>query len=169
MFEITNRQTPMFRLTDIKELAEIAEFVFNFQSIVSQHLTPFNLDTTVRINQFNRKVFFAEDVHFSLEYEKYVSRLELTDFSKKAKDVLKQKNSKIFSSIPDFYSGEFSSIDLPAGDYLCILNKYKIPTNIKHFIAISADLAVQTGLLRFKNYDIDCDKAIGLAKIQNFE
>jgi hypothetical protein len=165
MLKITGRQTPFFKLSDINELAEICEYVFEFSSIYTKHLTPFEINTYVRLNEINRKVFFAENDNYFFDCADYISKLRKIDLFEAVLNGLERLNSKSFDTVLDLRLAKPLSYDIYSGDYLCIFNKHNIPKGFECFIAISADAAIQTDLLRYENYDVDYDFAIGLVKI----
>ena len=104
MFNIVKRQQPMFDLTSLRDLAKICEIVFQFELVVGRGISDFDLNTTLRVNEFNRKIFYANKENYQIELQDYFERLETIDVFEATSSALNISHTNRFDKILDLTS-----------------------------------------------------------------
>ncbi len=186
MLNIKGRQTPLFSLSQLKTVSLIAEKLFSYETVPSKNISPFDLLSTVRINEINRKAFQADNENFFINVNDYCKKLKKIDFVNSVKKIHETNVNKEVSIINlnnnfgkscedfgdeiiiDFQNSNKLPENFPSGDYLCLFNKNNIPLEIECFLGFSADIKIQTRLDVFEEFDVSFEKVIGYIKFQNY-
>ena len=182
-FNITGRQVPLFSLTELADVSDAAENIFGFRDIEHQYLKAFDLQTSARAGEINSKIFFAESVDYSINFEKYAKKLCGGTFLDSVKNTLEVKfdqkvevlsnrsayvaseaSNELATVLINFEHGSNLPSNLPPGGYYCVWSSQVKPSQFDCFVGFTADVSVQTSLNEFEQIKMGFSHYFGYLK-----
>lgn len=184
MFKISERQRPVFSLTQITELSIVVKKVFNSSLLKYEALEKIDLASSARINEINSQIFLVKEKNWQFFFENYktyinssnlventlnaISDLYETDtrlIKPGDKDAEKKINSSPRHLLYDFREDSKCNKLVPSGEYLCIFDYDKPPSDAVCYTGFNTNIWIEFALNRYEIKQTDLNFAIGIVKI----
>ena len=184
MFQIQGRQNPVFALSTVRVLAQIAEQVFDVNKIQMKHLNKFDLSSGGRIDQFNSQILIPSNDAWELNvdgYNKYLRKLDIIKSVQQSMqalfgtDVKVVDPDKISDDVKENVSHTQALYDLtkkpemvdkiPPGDFFCVMDSSNFDGNVECFTGFDAHIFVEHELNEYHIYKSGTNLVIGLIKV----
>lgn len=189
MFIIKGRTKPLFSISELKIITEIAFNVFCNDEIENKNLIYLDYNNIIRINEINGRIFLLKesDQKWEINIKKHQNKFNSTNFLEKIKKFIKtnfnshltiinpnkslktrSRSYKLYNTLYDLRSVSKLRGKLPSGVHICLIDPKNLPQDISYFVGFNSDILVEYELNKFhvyKNKISNDDNTIALINI----